>query len=283
MRSMLRQFDLRWPLLALCAAALLGPKVAPEVTIDELATQLTSKDEAKVREALATIRARIETDPTDANYVRSYWLKPLLDAKRWADAEDLCVRAMIATPTYAQHLEYLQRQRVLMLRAQNRNDDAVREARTLFSVSSMEGTESALLLLAECLNAASGNDPTKIDPLIAEQVAGLAGTMEHPVRSPTLLGIASNPASAAAWEAAAKTFRTPTGELPASIPDLLALGNLELLACRPDEAKEAFAKVRTLADVAYFRASNEAQARLLKAEDGTVGRANAYAASLRSK
>lgn len=258
--------------------------VTPEPTAQDLAEQLGSKDAAVVAAAMGAARAWIEAEPAAGMaYVQGYWLKPLVEGRRFGEAEELCVRAMAAWPMDVGRVEALQRQRVQLRLDQRRFDEALAQARVLFDVSSMAGTEAALLMVAACVNAVHGNDAGTMERFVAEQRAGAGGTMEKPVTSPMMLSFRADSTTAEAWNGAIAGLKGPTGGLPASVPDLLAVGNLELLAGRPGRAKAAFLRMQMAAEAENLRLANEAVARAMKAEDGSVGRANGYAVSLRPR
>jgi hypothetical protein len=67
----------------------------------------------------------------------------------------------------------------------------------------------------------------------------------------------------------------------ASYPQLTRRGNLLLFVDRPAEARDAFERALKLANEAQRAAAIENVARAIRAEDGAVGRANAYILSLR--
>jgi tetratricopeptide (TPR) repeat protein len=64
---------------------------------------------------------------------------------------------------------------------------------------------------------------------------------------------------------------------------LYSLGNLLLIAGRISEAREVFEKVYKIAPAGEVNYASEAIAKVIKAEDGAIGRANAFAAAIRPK
>jgi hypothetical protein len=57
-------------------------------------------------------------------------------------------------------------------------------------------------------------------------------------------------------------------------------GDLLLLADRPKEARAAFEKAYTLASDKDLATASESIARCMRAEDGSIGRANAWVLSI---
>ena len=64
---------------------------------------------------------------------------------------------------------------------------------------------------------------------------------------------------------------------------LYALGNLLLISGRVAEAREVFEKLYKIAPAGEINYASEAIAKVIKAEDGNIGRANEFAASIRPK
>jgi hypothetical protein len=189
--------------------------------------------------------------------------------------------AILSAPQDAYALDELLRLRINLLLSLHRNDEGLAQAKGLFNICPMQNTEAALLLLAQCLNTARGNDSGDVDRLITEQRAALAAPLtEHSTTtptSPTLKTIAIDPAP---YTPAFRKFLLPSGALPLNFQDLLAVGNLYLLADQPTNALNAFRHLQALATPDQLRTANEGIARALRAQDGTLARANAFAAAL---
>jgi hypothetical protein len=64
---------------------------------------------------------------------------------------------------------------------------------------------------------------------------------------------------------------------------LYSLGNLLLISGRIPEAREVFEKVYKIAPAGELNYASEAIAKVIKAEDGAIGRANAFAAAIRPR
>jgi hypothetical protein len=85
-----------------------------------------------------------------------------------------------------------------------------------------------------------------------------------------------------------KIDASPYEEVLARLPnstsfrDLMARGNLLLLADRPSDALASFELAYDLAKHKDLAVATEGIARAIRAQDGSVGRANAYVVSLQN-
>ena len=246
------------------------PAVAP------ITAAFTGKDDAAAEKAAATVIHRLEDDSGWAQqHLERRWIKDLVATRRYALADDLCVKAIVADPARTRHVEIFQSWRVNICLAQDKPKEALAQAKLLYNVATMAGTESALKTIYRCLERTSGGDKALLRKFRNEQIAGknyAAG--KPPVSSGMLLDIA---AEGKVFEAAlASTDMVDERKA-------MAAGNLALLADRPDVAKEAFEVSMQLHDGAPSDEMYENIARALKAMDGTVGRANHYAIYLVSE
>ncbi len=269
--------------------------------------QLSSRDPAKIKLAVAAIKERL-ADPERtkrgdaANLLYSEWMKQLAAVGDPQDIADVALAGELALPTSFSRLEYLQTQRVKALLALNRPQEALSAARSLYDVSSMRNMHDALLVIAEALRAAHPNDADIYNRFVNEQIEGAkageasaVGSNESAVGSgqtatSSVESSAAQPAPATRpaetilsaitvdptpYEAAMKWYE---GE---EYRDLASRGNLLMLAGKPDEAKPLFERAYTVAEDWALPDATENLARVMKAQDGTVGRANAFVLSLR--
>jgi hypothetical protein len=266
-------------------AFLLGQAAPQDLSPQDLAAQLATHDAPTLTAALAQVTQRLADDPArNIGYARTLWVKALLSADHTDEALRLAQTAMLAAPQDTYAVEALLRQRIELLLQLHHNDEALAQAKSLFNVCPPQDTDAALLLLAQCLNAAHGNGSGEVDHLIAEQRAGMILPDNTPTTapsptSPTLRNIPLNPAP---YPPALHKFLLPSGDLPYNFQDLLAVGNLYLLADQPADALNAFHRLQKIATPDQLRTANDALARALRAQDGTVARANAFARTLAS-
>lgn len=240
--------------------------------IAEIIEQLSGNDAALRQQAMETIRVRMNT--RGLAELRSIWLKALLIAKQYPEASALAMEGIVANPWETKSIEAVLSLRIKALVAAGKTDEALASAKSLFNVSTMAGTSDAILAVAECLNVAKPADKDIYSKFRDEQIAG-ATTQPTKDRSTSTV-LAAIKIDAKPYDEALKKL---TGE---DAQSLLGRGNLLLLADRPKEAKAIFDRLYSLT-TADLAESSEALARTMKAEDGTIGRANAWIMSIRPK
>lgn len=239
--------------------------------------QLQGGSSGEIEQAVTTIRQALESDPYWAlDYLRKDWLKAFLPRATipvyQEYVEDLTQRGIIADPSRTDDVEAFLLMRIKVRLQMDKTKEAVADAKSLFNVAGMRNTDKALRTLAECLKAdLAEKAPPVLARLRKDQLAGAvepAGTDGEPkTHSGVLKEIAVDPAP---YVAALERFG---GNDPAS---LLARGNLLLLADRGAEARTLFAQLPVSAESEEKVKTAEHTARALKAEDGSIGRANAF-------
>lgn len=240
-----------------------------------LADDLASRDASRRQEALAQVRELLAADGRKAaNDLRARWLKAMLAGGMNDEILELTQTAILNQPTITHNVAGYQEYRVKALLATGRKEEALAAAKGLFNVAPMNITGQALLLVAECLRAI---DPAKADAFREEQVAGAAtrpaDAATQPAQCPTLASIRVD---AAPYEAAAANL-AGAGDYNS----LTGAGNLYLLADKPAEARAMFDRAYAIAPENQVAQATENIARTIKAQDGTIGRANGWILSLR--
>lgn len=234
---------------------------------DPLVPELSSSDPVRQEAALTAVRHAIDTDPYNAvRSMRKSWLPALWQAQALDPIADLSLRAILAKPTSTWYDAYLMQNRVTALLRAGKSEQALSEAKGLFNIVPLKDSGSAMLLLVDCLTAARPNQPEVVDLFKKEQAAG-AGTSDA---SPSTV-LASIKVDPAVYLAAIKKLspeddRYHTGQC-----------NLLLLADRPTDARKILEQGLATAKspkAKYYSTLDVARA--MKAEDGTVGRANAW-------
>jgi len=143
--------------------------------------------------------------------------------------------------------------------------EALQDAKRLYYVSAMGDMEQVQMLVAECISAANPAQPETVEIFKREQLLGYEkpGTLCTVLVSITL--------DAAPYDHAADSSKAASDNLKS------AQGNMLLLAGKPKEAQEAFERAGKNIKSDTGRWQNTADiARAIKAQDGTVGRANEY-------
>jgi hypothetical protein len=239
----------------------------------EVITQsLESNDASRVSDAIERIKLNLQSNaPWAVTQLRTKWLKPLMVAKRYDIVEDLALRGVLAQPWLTIEVEGLQEFRVRALLGEDKTGEALVQAKSLFNVSSMKGTEKALLLICECLRRSNQRGDDLPQRFQSEQMAGAA------IQPPD----ASSPAASnilAKVVVDGHAYQRRLDELSSDDDrTLIGRGNLFLLADRPKEAYEIFKMVLNSTTAPKRVPFHENIARAIKAEDGTIGRANGYA------
>jgi hypothetical protein len=226
------------------------------------------RDPAQQDAAINEIKTQIETNPTQAvGYLNRFWFKALTDSKNDSASLELALKAILKVPDQSTEVRLLLEFRVRTLLRTGHPAEALAEARRLFNVAPIRDTESAILLLAECLLAANPQDKSIYDRFRREQIAGAANPTETKSRPVVSQIIASIPIDATQYQ---ESIDQIIGSAQKS------KGNLLLLAGRPAEAQKVFEKMLSTVDESDIMACHEDIARAIRAQDGTIGRANAY-------
>ena len=223
----------------------------------------------RIDEALAAMRAILAADPF-SNWRATRWASALRSAKHPAEADAIAFDAIAAAPSVTINVYRLQRLRVLALLDMNKPAEAAAAAKGLFNVAPMELSREAMLLVAQCLKAAEpqGNVEQRF---MLQQMLGAAEDGSGASAQTLMHGIKVDPAP----------FEVPlaNASLRSGVQGLVGQGNLELLADRPAAARRLFEKAYPMIADAAEAAENIA--RCIKAEDGCLGRAMAFAKSIR--
>jgi hypothetical protein len=201
----------------------------------------------------------------------SRWLPALMLKKQYPFVAQLSKREILVIPHRTRIIQQLLALRVEALLGMGKPKKAMVCAKELFNFCTMRDTARALALVARCLASAAPDAAGAIRRFKREEIAGAA----LPIAGYPALGCPILAAVKAGDGAYARRAWGITGQ---SYSDLFDHGNLLLLAGRPREAMACF-------NAAYLVAGNYGQvvraagriAACIKAEDGTIGRANAWA------
>jgi tetratricopeptide (TPR) repeat protein len=237
-----------------------------------------------VTEAVETIWERLHSsNPQDVKNAANgldanHWLDDLIAAGHYEDAERLALDAIRTLPSDTRLVEALQGYRMRALLGMGKTNDALGAAKGLFNVCRLQSTANVLARVIECLKATHPGDDALIDRFRAEQMAGAkaeaVGSPWSAVRSQSSV-LGSIKVDGSPYEKGIEERKTN------GYWSLKGTGNLLLLADKPEQAKPFFEKAYKLAPTNVLAEATESIARCMKAEDGTVGRANAWVLSNR--
>jgi tetratricopeptide (TPR) repeat protein len=218
----------------------------------------------------------MESHPADTvDDLCQTYLPALMDARRYDDAASLAARGIQLCSSDADTLEILERYRVSAYLRSGRPRQALAAAKSLFNVATMPQTAPAILLVAECLNAANPGDPGPVERFKDQQVAGADPATRPSGPQPSVLA-AIAPDSQPADDALRLFYHGGYVIHANQYRELVGRGNLLLLAGRADEARQVFIRALRIADADQLYAARENVARAIKADDGAIGRANAF-------
>ena len=249
----------------------------------EIAQKLASEDAAVRQQALESLKDRMASQPGRALDLRASAAKPLLAGKHYAEALDLAQFAISTLPHDARLVEAAQQMKVRALLATGKGEEALQNAKSLFNVATMAGTSESILLLAESINVARPKDREIFNKFREEQIAGAA---TQPATQP--VSISSGKGARSAVLDSIKVDARPYEEALAKLTgedyqSLMARGNLLLMADRPKDARDVFERMYSMSGASDLIDASEALARLIRAEDGTIGRANSWVGAIKPR
>jgi hypothetical protein len=271
-----------------------------EIDVGAIERQLQSPNEAERQRAVAAIALLVQEQPEVVAAQMSKWIKPLMNAREyeWVDRAGLI--AILHRPQVTSLVSDVQAARVEALLALGRHEDALSEAKRYYNVAAMPKSSAAIDLMAQALqHAREQQQPGVVTRFRRQQVMGAeqATDTQAAAAGPGLPYHYRPTAQADPAGSAESVFRSivlddsdfaeaiQIRQESDSYENLIARGNLLLLADRPAEAKECFreAAERESTRGKELVAALEGVARAIRAEDGAVGRANAFILALRQE
>ena len=203
--------------------------------------------------------------------LRWVWLPSLLAQHDYQAVANLAMLEIVHNPGLTDIVDAVLACRVKALLAMGKKHAALRNAKSLFNICTLADTRSALLLVRQGVAAVYHAHPRIIHALIAEQMTGaqVPADEHEPI---TRCGVL------AAVTVKARPYLQKLHSLRGTgNGTLLEKGNLLLLADQPRKAIKYFREMEALAGNAKDFLNDENNiCRAIKAEDGTIGRANAH-------
>ena len=226
------------------------------------------------------IREALQADPKAAvDQLNRQWMQQLIDGGKFAEVEEFAAAgsAGVARDTWA--IEQLQRHRVRALLAAGKPEQALAAAKGLFFVAGVGSVGHDLGLISECLRAARPDDPGAVARFKLQQLAGAqpdAAKRKAAAASAGASVLSSVEIDPAPYVKAIQERHDLT-----DFNGLYGTGNLLMLSGRVKEARVLFERAYAVAPPGELRYATEALAKLIKAEDCSIGRANEFVASVR--
>ena len=241
----------------------------------------TAQNASNDSETILALKADLKANPGDTiDRLNHEELGKLIKHGQYDAVEELAITGTLALPADTWRVEVLQRYRIEALLAQHKNDEALRAAKGLFNVCGMGYVKDALPALFQALAAARPQDPSLVPRFKMQILAGAREDDDERKREWEKVGgnaiMNTIEADPGPYEAAIKARAGKT-----AWRDLYGTGNLYLLSGEIANAKAIFDQVYAGAPEGELRYSSEAKAKLIKAEDGAVGRANHFVRSIK--
>jgi hypothetical protein len=237
-----------------------------------LVPMLAGTDSAARKAALTLIAKQLQSKPYPTAWlVYGYWLAPLMISGHYRTVAHLARQGILAAPAYTGVVDRLLIFRIQALAAMHRNAAALRNAKSLFNVCSMADTDVALLILDQRLDVVYHDHPEILRQFVREQRLGaeIPANDAAPISRSGVL--ASIHVHGAAYLARLKTLTSR------KIRKLEEKGALLLLADQPDKALTCFQSMEDYArNPGQLLSFEKFVCRAIRAQDGTIGRANAY-------
>lgn len=256
------------------------PSDADLAAIDAL---IKTGESDKVAQAVARIDALLKADAfKTAIRMHKRWPDELLKQKRYAEVVEITGPAVAAVNYRLDIAEDLQICKIKALLALGKNDVALGEAKSLYNVCAMKNAARAIVLVCDCLKAARPNGADLVRQFRLEQVQLPDAAADGDAKpAPAAGGRPGTVLSGVKVDGVAylEAIDRETGD---KFGSLWTWGNLLLMADKPAEAQKVFESAYRMASEKELGQATEALARAMRAQDGSVARANAWLLSLRA-
>jgi hypothetical protein len=238
---------------------------------------------AAAQQLAPDLRALLKSNPRQAvdRLLNRGEMQMLLSALRFAEVDELGIAAIIAASRDTWQVEQLQRFRVRAFFSAGKQKEALAAARAEFNVGGMGSVPYDLTNIANALSAAYMFDPAMPNRFRLQQLAGAQADSGQ--RKKLLSELGENIMASIQVDAAPFKDAIAQRQSASDYDTLYSLGNLLLISGRISEAREVFEKVYKIAPPGEVNYASEAIAKVIKAEDGCIGRANQFVAAIRPK
>src|SRR5271170_5776091 len=247
-----------------------------------LTTELRSGDNSQIDQAIAQIKEWVGEGHVQMQLWHE-WVPSMITDQRYQDAADLALAGALARPDikYISQLMFLRTRALLAL---GDSDQAIQAAKGYYNVCYMKNTPNAIQLVAQCLTQVHPNDSDIAQRFLNQQssasdVTPDAGTTTQPA-TPMLTTIQIDPTLYADSLNKWKNRTVLTGDFN----DFASYANVLLVADQPNQALKIFETLYKQASMQDdLNTAIEGIARSMRAQDGNVGRANAWLLSLQKQ
>ncbi len=267
-----------------CLVADIGVRIGRAANVtptdEELATvtkQFASDDDGQIAEAKAKLRGWLAQRhcPTQLS---ATWLPSLMTAKRYQDVVDLSLEGLMGQP-FARNVGKQLDLRAKAYLALNKPQEALVAAKACFNECEIKEMEHETTLVCQCLVKRYPEDAGIDLRFRAELARGLAAPRDPAAPKPAsvLDAVKVDPA---VFKKGLDLWKARANATGAKFLDKIYYGNLLLASGRPEEAEKMFRDMYTASTGADRTSAADAVARALRAQDGNLGRANAWLASV---
>jgi hypothetical protein len=255
-----------------------APKDTKE-TVQAVTSELNSNDPAQINQAIGQIEFWISGGHVPKDLGRN-WLGAMIKDQRYQDAADAALNGSLAQPNIGNISQFMP-WCIKALLALNKSEEALEAAKSFYNVCPMQKTNDAVNLVAQCLAACHPNDLQIVSEFRTEQSGAGANNADSGTQpAPMLQSVQIDPT----------LYNTAIGKwnaqstLSSKFYDFVAYANLLLMADRGQDAQKVFTQLYQLATTQdELNDAAEGIARSMRAEDGTVFRANAWLLSLQKQ
>ena len=240
--------------------------------------------DGKKNEAWEIFKFAAQTDPKGAVMIANQQRWPIkLTAAGMHDQAIEMLDTILTSPAVLADVKSVEQGLTLKIKtlvAAGKKIQALSAAKQLYNVSSMAGTSEAIKQIVFCLRAVYPQDLAIPQKFQEEQIAGAnpPAAPNQPATCSVLAGIVIEPG---AYKPQVDAVTVAPG-LEEDVTTMFSNGNLMLLAGKCPEAKAWFERAYQVSNDKQLPTALEGMARVMKAQDGTVGRANAWLLSLRN-
>ncbi|HTV47283.1 MAG TPA: hypothetical protein VMG59_02455 [Phycisphaerae bacterium] len=261
---------------------------------DQVVTnELSSGNPQQINQAIGQIDFWITGGHVPRNLGNS-WLSALIKDQQFQAAADAALNGSLAQPNIT-NITSCMPWRIKALLALNKPQEALDAAKSYYNVCNMQKTNDAVDLVAQCLAAYHPDDLQIAQAFRAEQSGSGAGNANssNQTEADVVAGNAPPSQSASMLQSVQidqTLYNTAIGKWNAQSTvsgkfyDYVAYGNLLLMADRGQDAQNVFTRLFQLANTQQeLNDAAEGIARSMRAEDGTVFRANAWLISLQKQ